>query len=315
MALAMSSEGYTGIRASEEVPTTAASIHEKMRRQRQLALKRQSEQSKQSFALVAQQNLPAPESVPKKGGSLNQFLVGLDSPGKMVKVVVGEIDRTPNESPVSMTSAQIQQADSTPASCSAVDMDMANDIFVGQRASPTPKRYTPEWQIPQSGQGWDLEISAEDLQRGKDEGAGRRFWKWGGRSARISEDVESNIVSAYCDDEDSNALPVKKTSSLKMRVKTPFNASEFSSKEAGLDNKSTGVRWRLWRNESPSFGAKHENFDSNVVAISEDLEIPDDSVDEVVLGKVNEALSTRLKTPYRPPVELEYPFEALPGAI
>eukprot|EP00440_Ansanella_granifera_P047693 gb/GFBE01051659.1/.p1 GENE.gb/GFBE01051659.1/~~gb/GFBE01051659.1/.p1 ORF type:complete len:381 (+),score=92.00 gb/GFBE01051659.1/:1-1143(+) len=183
-------------------PEGPAHLQQKMLRQRQLVLKRQSEAMK-SFGVVAQKHPPlAAADANGKVPGWEQFLATLDPNSPSCSTVPSARDVIDIRA---APAAPQQQADEQDQDEKSFDMvnSAAEDALPSRSAifldgdAPVPASFMTPSSSPEPplnhGQGWDLEICAEDMQKEQQTGA-RSFWRPWRAGERGMADSDADAV-------------------------------------------------------------------------------------------------------------------------
>lgn len=220
-------------------------LQQKMFRQRQLALKRQRELTKNSFGVIAQQNpLQAASGVDtqKKAGAWGKFLVELDgnpvrsevstpvtptgstTPGRVKVIAAMDVDSKVVGAMAADTT--VRPATGSISLTSSVDMVLIPSALEPENADVRGPYPMDSRNKETAGAGWDLEISAEDMRKSPKEAQsrGRKMWPWNrsSRVARIAEEDVTDRVEAFDDEVECIRASASKCN---LRAKTPWSPS------------------------------------------------------------------------------------------
>eukprot|EP00930_Biecheleria_cincta_P002660 TRINITY_DN10365_c1_g1_i1.p1 TRINITY_DN10365_c1_g1~~TRINITY_DN10365_c1_g1_i1.p1 ORF type:complete len:296 (-),score=64.64 TRINITY_DN10365_c1_g1_i1:198-1085(-) len=271
-----------GAGGTGSMPDGALSMQQKMLRQRQLALRRQSTTVGTPRCVVAQQ-LPslAPSEIHKNIPGLDAVFSKLDlnSPSCSTVPSARDVENRPQPLPPAA-----QEQASNPQDDDALEDDSFEDLGSGDFRGLTP----PQNPAQGVGQGWDLDIRPEELQNNA---GGYRFWRpWKTPAAPVEEVTEVQpAMDLHMSLESPEAL---KSSS----VLLSDEITEDDGRIACSDALNTRARVGISGSRTPP---QNEDWTQDVLT-------------EFGLQPNDDPLSRRAKTPWAPAGQEPLPPGALP---
>lgn len=250
----------------------ASSMQQKMMRQRQLALQRQSQSLGTPRCVVAQQLPPlAPSEGHKNVPGLNAVLSKLDPNSPSCSTVPSARDAEPMRQPLFPFAAHEQARNPQ-------DDALEDDSFEDLRSEDFRSQTPPQNPAQGVGQGWDLDIRPEELQNTVT--GGYRFWRpWKTPAA------PANATEEVTEVEEAMDLHMSLESPEALKSSSVLLSDEIAEEESSIPcNGGLGMRPRVGISGSRT-PPQNEDWTQDVLT-------------EFGLQPNEDALSRRAKTPW-----------------